>query len=158
MKKLYILILFLLIANVSCQAPRDVNFYYVKIKPIGMSDAPRVLIYISTIKLNKIINIDTDENVGFNDQVVTDEKTLRNIVLFIGKDDSSKNIPQEHFNDFGCINISMYEKKSVITSYNLDTSQNRKYLNSLIDMLVENKLDVKVIKILKEEVLAEIQY
>ena len=156
MRNLSFVILALCIINANCRAPKNIEFYYVKIAPIGISDVPRDLFYISAIKLHSITNIDTTENGGFIHQIVTNEKTMANIISFVNKYDSSKINSRTDFIEYGCLNISLYGKNTSITSYNLHRSDSKRYLNSLTDILVKSEGDMKVIDALKEDVLGPI--
>jgi hypothetical protein len=158
MKGLPFFILMLWIIPGSCQAPKNMRLYYVKITPIGLSDSPRDLFYISTTNTESIPKIDFTENLGFIHQVKTDEKTLIKIVSFINKTDPEKSNSEKKFIEYGCFSISVYDKNSLIVSYNLDRLDSQKYLNSLINTLTQNELDVKVIKELKENALGPINY
>jgi len=157
MKNLSFVILILWIFPVNYQVTRNVKLYYIKITPIGISDSPRDLIYISMLKMDDITSVDLNENVGFINQIVTDEETLTKFISFIKENCVYKNHATKRYTEYGCFNISVYCKKSLIVSYNLERLAGVKYLQSLTKMLIENKSDLKVIKNLKEA-LGEIDY
>ena len=85
MKNLSFVILILWIFPVNYQVTRNVKLYYIKITPIGISDSPRDLIYISMLKMDDITSVDLNENVGFINQIVTDEETLTKFISFINR-------------------------------------------------------------------------
>ncbi len=158
MKNLSFIILIICTVSASCQGQRDIKLYYLKIAPIGISDFPRDTLYFSIKKLDGIINIDSTKYVGLINQIITDETTLSRMVSFVNENDYNKNFTNKDFKEYGCFNISLYDKNSLITSYNLGRLDSKEYLNSLIDMLVKNNLDMKVIKELKERCLTPIDY
>ncbi len=153
MKKLNLIISSLLMTMMSCRSPQNVKFDYVKISPIGNSDVPRDIFYISMAKLT---NIDTTENGGMIDRVITNEKALSNIVSFVIDDKPAGKDSRQNFTEYGCLQISLYEKNSIINTYYLHKWEAQDYLNNLISLLSEKGLDSNLTNKLKEDVLAPI--
>jgi len=159
MKRLLFFICILLIIPIACRTPKSVKFCYVKIAPFGISDVPLPTLYISMIPIDSIANINSNKDVKFLDQkILTDEYTLRNIIDFIDKYNSDKNYQDKGYSEFGCHNISIYDKNLTIKKYDLNLSESKQFVKSLIDMLVKNNLDQHVIEELKEEVLSPIDF
>lgn len=157
-KNLIFIFLILWIIPMSCQAPTNIKLYYIKIRPIGNSDFPRVTVFISMTNLDSITKLGFPTIRSFTDRILTNEETLRNTVSFISKNNMYKDYPNKKFNEFGCLNVSVYNRKALVTDYDLDRSGSVKYLNSLIAMLINKNLDPELIKELKREVLAPISY
>lgn len=134
----------------------DIKSYYVQIRPIGMSDFPRATLFISMTNLDSITKLGFPLMKSFTDRIITNEETLRNTVSFISENNIYKDYPNKKFNEFGCLNILVYNGKALVTDYDLDRAGSVKFLKSLISMLSDKNLDPALIKELKREVLEPI--
>jgi len=152
MQSVWLVILILCAATESCQTKERINVEHIKIAPIGISDMPRDTLYISTN------NIDLIKERQLNYQIVTDMKTLSAMVSFMKRDEYKNASAARDFNEYGCFNIAGYRNDSLLISYDLNRSDSRKYLKSLVDRLVADNKDVNVIKALKERCLKSIDY
>ena len=157
MKKLCLIFLTAIVTTGSCQIQKDVTLSYIKIAPIGNSDAPRMLLYISMTRIDSITKFDPNENVGFVEKILTNEKTLRTIVMFIS---TYKYNPNQKWNplESGWCNILLYDQHSLLVSRDLNLAESRKFLNGLIEILEEKELDQKVKDAIDEDILKPIEY
>jgi hypothetical protein len=141
-----------LIILVGCQAKKDIQQYVVKIKPIGNSDVPRVIFYISLKKIHFI------KKELFVDEILTDENSLRNIVSFIEENDPYKNSPKKEFTGFGSLEFSIYNSNSLLTEYELNREQSRLFLISMLKNLSDKNSDIKLINSLRKDGLDAVNY
>jgi len=152
----YIIIILWIVAG-SCRTTTEKKLDCIKIAPIGISDVPRDTLYFSVEKIQNPVKINLEDD-KLSCQIITDVNTLSKMETFARKNDYNKNRLNKDFNEYGCFNIAGYSKDSMRLSYNLSRLDSEKYLKSLIDMLITNKLDTRVIKSLKEQCLNPIDY
>jgi len=157
MKNLFLLLLIAWIVPASCQSPIDVKSYYIKIAPFGLTDVPLHTLFISTVSLDSIADIHFNTDAPFTEQkIITDERTMRHVITFINQYDHDEIYLKKPLTEFGCHHISVYNRNSLNTNFDLDLSGSKKFLNGLIDMLVRKSRDTKLIDELKDDVLAPI--
>jgi len=145
MKNLILSAILLFCATLSCKAQNNIESYSSSICPYGFSDKP---IDAIAVTLNKK---DMLESGPFNKVILTDVKTLKAFVLFVQTHDTHCKVGDKHF---GCFEVTIYKRKSLITRYFLNSQPNSKmYLKTFIEMLIENKLDTNVIEELQHIVI-----
>ncbi len=145
-------IYFLLIGSfiISECRTRVVKDYVIIIKPIGNSDVTRTTFYIALKKTNM-----KKEN-PFVDEILTDENSLRNVVSFVEDNRPAKNDSTNNAG-WGSLEISEYSAKHLMLNYKLiNKEQSRNYLRLLIRRLVNQNSDAKLIKLIGEDGLSEI--
>ena len=140
--KIQFFLLAFTITNISCRKPMDITYYYVKFAPIGISDIPLDTLCFSTNKSNYINQKNNPVSLKFNHHLLTNQKTLAEIISFVDENDHYKSF--KDYNEYGSFNITIYNKNSVLKGYNLRKYDALKYFNSLIKLLTSEKLDPKV--------------
>jgi len=151
MKRYTHILLIVLVALFGCQH-KAVKDYVVVIKPVGPSDVTQTTFYIALKKTNF-----KKEN-PFVIEILTDENSLRNVVSFAEDHQPSENDSKKVAGWYS-LEISIYKSNHLIKDYILyNKVLNRAYLELLIRNLTNNNSDAKLIRLLKDDGLAQIGY
>jgi len=140
MKKIIFIIGILLRIAGFTEAQNPNKIVYIKIAHIGESDKPIKTLIITALKG---LEIKHDE---LETLILVDNKTFRTVIPIILQSNTNAKHLKKQFYEFGCFNVSLYGKQSLIKSYDIKSrEESRQYFNKLINVLTEKKLNQKLI-------------